>query len=349
MPAKIKLPPGFSTRPKASKLFNRSERQLERDLVDALFLKDAEVLSHWVLVTKDDVVREGINVERGDAQKLTDEGMVPTWGVEGMYLEEKYGRKGQPKPTPSIEPPPDTSAAPENDVASESDENPSPTPEPTQQQRVPVEDAPLPDDMRYLKYRVLTLEAEQRSEKVRHEKEMERERQRSDTVRDKLFDELDVKNDQIEAWDTVMQDIIERIAKGEITTKGQIEQEVEKQQALKAGDKNVIEAELVETAKDEQEKSGSEGEQEVPTNEGVEDEAKPKKDKVVASTKKPRQKRVLKGAARKRSDTVSKKRKAPTTKRSTEKKQQTKKRAPTTKQAKSPGKKKSWIARLLSS
>ena len=94
---------GYATRPEASKLFNRSQRQLERDLDVANLAEEDEVLSRFKLMTKDGEVRDAKDVTTQQVKKLQSEGMIPVWYVETSYLEQEYGRKGEPKPAKSRE------------------------------------------------------------------------------------------------------------------------------------------------------------------------------------------------------------------------------------------------------
>ena len=97
----IDPPAGYLTRPEAAKLYNRSQRALERDLDTALRVGDRDVLSHFRLVTKDGEIRQAPEVTIEEVKELVSEGMTPVWYVEEPWLLETYGRKGEPKPQPA--------------------------------------------------------------------------------------------------------------------------------------------------------------------------------------------------------------------------------------------------------
>jgi hypothetical protein len=99
-------PSGFLTRPEAAKVYNRSQRALERDLDQALLAGDSDVLDHYKLVTKDGQIRDAHEVTVEAVKKLVYEGMTPVWYVEESWLEERYGKKGSPRARQSPEPSP---------------------------------------------------------------------------------------------------------------------------------------------------------------------------------------------------------------------------------------------------
>lgn len=96
---------GFLTRPEAAKLYNRSQRALERDLDQALLLGDHDVLDHYKLITKDGQARRAHEVTVEAVKALVAEGMTPVWYVEESWLEQEYGKKGSPRPRQSRESP----------------------------------------------------------------------------------------------------------------------------------------------------------------------------------------------------------------------------------------------------
>ncbi|MBT6154956.1 MAG: hypothetical protein HOH82_09760 [Planctomycetaceae bacterium] len=192
----IKPPAGCLTRPEAAKLFNRSQRALERDLNLALSMQDADVLDHWRLVTKDGEVRQAADVVTNDVKQLVTDGMTPTWYIKEEWLEQEYGRKGTPKPSKSQESsgPSHHSTQQAEDSGSSSDTTPIPTIEP-----------PLHGDIAFLHERIRTLEREKKDEA-----------QRSDSREAKLFEQLAVKDRQISAWDEVTQGLTRGLATGQL-------------------------------------------------------------------------------------------------------------------------------------
>lgn len=181
-------PDGFLTRPDASRKFNRSQRALERDLDQAIATGDAEVLPHWRLVTKDGAVRSAVDVETDTAKELVAEGMAPTWYVAESWLEVEYGRKGQPKPrkqTPIAE-------SPSQSVVETTETSSS--------------NSALKREVEFLHDRVRTLERERREEASRNAAREQ-----------KLFEQLEVKDKQISAWDEITQGIVKGLATGQMS------------------------------------------------------------------------------------------------------------------------------------
>jgi hypothetical protein len=190
----INPPSGFLTRPEAAKKYNRSQRALERDLDRALAMRDADVLLHWKLITKDGQIRGGGEITIEKVKELVGDGMTPAWCIEEAYLEEEFGRKGSPKRRGSgeIEQPqnPHSGAGLEEGTAKATESSSA---------------KPLSDDVTFLKERIWGLEEEKRQERLRH-----------DTIVRNLFGELDVKNKQISAWDEVTQGLTKALATGQI-------------------------------------------------------------------------------------------------------------------------------------
>lgn len=94
----IEPPTGFLTRPEASRLYNRSQRALERDLNVAIGTGNDDVLPHFLLQTKDGQIRQATDVSVEQVKAFVAEGMSPVWHVEEAWLLDTYGRKGEPKP-----------------------------------------------------------------------------------------------------------------------------------------------------------------------------------------------------------------------------------------------------------
>jgi hypothetical protein len=127
--------------------------------------------------------------------------MIPVWYVETSYLEQEYGRKGEPKPAKSRE---NFDAevtllklpnAAVNDPAGQ-------RPDGGESQGTPL----LLNDAAFLQERIRTLEQLNQQEKQRH-----------DRIVDKLFEQLDVKDKQISAWDEVTQGLTKGLATGQLT------------------------------------------------------------------------------------------------------------------------------------
>ena len=189
----IDMPTGYLTRPEAAKKYNRSQRALERDLDVALAIQDHELLSQWKLVTKDGTVRRGEDVTLKMVKELVAGGMAPAWCIAESFLEEKYGRKGTPRPTT-------LSQLPSESISPES------TREPKRQKSPQARTHPLPEETAFLRGAIQSLE-----------REKEQERQRHDQIVTKLFQQLDVKDKQISAWDEVTQGLTKALATGQIT------------------------------------------------------------------------------------------------------------------------------------
>jgi len=192
----VNPPDGFFTRPDAATRYNRSQRALERDLDQALATGDRAVLAHWKLVTKDGNVRGAKDVTTEQVKQLVQEGQTPAWCVEGAYLEEQFGVKGSPKRRKTRH----TDDQFSDSTASQSHVKPNESS--GEEGSGP---ATLPNDTRFLKERILTLEREKQDEARRN---AEREA--------KLFEQLAVKDRQISAWDEVTQGLTKALATGQL-------------------------------------------------------------------------------------------------------------------------------------
>lgn len=184
------LPAGYLTRPEAARRYNRSQRALERDLNVALTIHDEESLSHWKLVTHDGKVRDGAAVTVEIVKDLVNDGMTPAWCIAEWYLEQKYGRKGEPRPAVREEM--------LQHVSADSERRP-------ESDRKAAASEQFPNDAAFLKELVRTMQSEKQEERERH-----------DRIVAKLFGELDVKNRQISAWDEVTQGLTKALATGQI-------------------------------------------------------------------------------------------------------------------------------------
>ncbi len=205
----VSIPDGYVTRPAASKVYNRSKRALERDLEDAYVAGDDDVLAAFQLVTNDRVKREAPTVTTELVAQLKKDGKNPMWCVSEDWLESKYGRKGEPKPEPKeaadrrIERDTRSSKSDKNPIEASDDRGGGDKDEPSGIDRVY-----LPNDVEFLKERIRTLEREKSKEIDRNEKREA-----------KLFQQLEVKDRQISAWDEVTQGITRGLATGAIQPK----------------------------------------------------------------------------------------------------------------------------------
>jgi len=190
---------GFVTRPKASKAYNRSQRQLERDLQVAYAIGNPELLAHYKVATKDGEVHDAQDVTVEQVKHLVEQGKVPVWYVEESYLEKKFGRKGAPRPDDAEhesqhngmrDPVAKVPGSKSEDVGRDHRDN----------------SASLVTDVDFLKERIRVLEREKQREQERH-----------DEIVAKLFAQLAVKDKQISAWDEVTQGLTRGLATGQIT------------------------------------------------------------------------------------------------------------------------------------
>jgi hypothetical protein len=193
----ITPPKGFLTRPEASRLYNRSQRALERDLDAALRTKDIQVLQHWKLLTKEGVIERAQDVQAGAVKQLQIDGRVPVWCVSEDYLNETHGKRGSPKPRHKTE----ATAVGRSGAEDRSRENVY-----EQSSTASESSVSLPDDLAFLKERIRVLEREKRDEATRNEKREA-----------KLFAELDTKNQQISSWDEITQGLTRALATGQIS------------------------------------------------------------------------------------------------------------------------------------
>lgn len=193
-------PIGFVTRPEAAKLYNRSQRALERDLDVALAIRDDEMLEHFRLVTKDGQIRHANDVVTEDVKRLISEGMSPAWLVEESWLDAKYGPKGTPKPRKAKGDPGENEAqSPEHQGPSQGRNQSESGSRGEPERRIGS------DDVDYLKNQIQMLEQEKQQERKRH-----------DTIVGKLFEQLAVKDKQISAWDDVTQGLTKALATGQL-------------------------------------------------------------------------------------------------------------------------------------
>jgi hypothetical protein len=202
----VSIPDGYVTRPAASKVYNRSKRALERDLDDAYTANDEDVLAAFQLVTNDDSKRGAREVTTELVEKLKKDGMNPVWCVDEVWLESTYGRKGETKPEQPQELRPHFAKKPTN---AKHDRGGGTKPEARgtdgEEDHSDADSSYLPDDILFLKERIRTLEREKMEEIERHE--------RRET---KLFQQLEVKDKQISAWDELSQGLTKALATGQL-------------------------------------------------------------------------------------------------------------------------------------
>jgi hypothetical protein len=170
-------------------------------------VSDEKVLTAFQLVTNDGVKREAPTVTTELVEKLKKDGMNPVWCVSEAWLESKYGRKGEPRPEQTEsgsgreeKPVPPSEL---NGNGNPSSKTPSKKPDSSPEQ---VDHNHLPDNIEFLKERIRVLEQEK-----------QREIERNERREAKLFEQLEVKDNQISAWDEVMQGLTRGLATGMIT------------------------------------------------------------------------------------------------------------------------------------
>ena len=87
--------PGFITKKETAQHFQRSHRQLTRDLADAMKVQNPKVLDNCRLHTEDGETREGIGVTTELLDELRIKGKNPVWYLRTSWLEKTYGRRGR--------------------------------------------------------------------------------------------------------------------------------------------------------------------------------------------------------------------------------------------------------------
>lgn len=88
---------GFITKSEAAEQYQRSHRQLSRDLSDAMKVQDPKVLDNCRLCTEDGKDIEGVGVTPEIIDQLCVEGKNPKWFLRASWLEKTYGRRGGPR------------------------------------------------------------------------------------------------------------------------------------------------------------------------------------------------------------------------------------------------------------
>lgn len=85
---------GFVTKIEAAEQYQRSHRQLTRDLSDAMKAQNSKVLDNARLHTEDGTIIEGMGITPEIIDQLCIEGKNPTWYLRSTWLEKAYGRRG---------------------------------------------------------------------------------------------------------------------------------------------------------------------------------------------------------------------------------------------------------------
>ena len=87
--------PGFITKKDAAEHYQRSHRQITRDLADAMKVQDPKVLDHCRLRTEDGQLQEGMGITPELIDRLRLDGKNPVWYLRTSWLENNYGRRGR--------------------------------------------------------------------------------------------------------------------------------------------------------------------------------------------------------------------------------------------------------------
>ena len=90
--------PGFLTKKEVEEHYGRSHRSITRDFSAAVRRGDAKVLTHLKLQTEDGTVRAGTEATLDQIQEWSNQGLAPTWYVEGEGAAERYGTRSTPTP-----------------------------------------------------------------------------------------------------------------------------------------------------------------------------------------------------------------------------------------------------------
>lgn len=111
------LIPGFISKKEATELYERSHRQLTRDVCDALLAQDAKVVPHLRLRTDDGQVREGREVTIELVKRLRLDGANPVWYLRSVWLDKTFGRRSEQRQQTQAadEPPPPEKRIPAGD------------------------------------------------------------------------------------------------------------------------------------------------------------------------------------------------------------------------------------------
>ena len=82
----------------AAEKYRRGERTLERDISQALKVRNEKFLQHLRLRTKDGDLLPGTDVTFEKIDELKNSGQVPTWEIAEAYLMDRYGARSEEPP-----------------------------------------------------------------------------------------------------------------------------------------------------------------------------------------------------------------------------------------------------------
>ncbi len=88
--------PGFLKKRSATRQYNRSARQIARDIAIAIDMRDESVLDHVVIRTEEGNVIDGTDVTSDLIKRLRNDGLNPTWYFRKTWLKETYGLRTNP-------------------------------------------------------------------------------------------------------------------------------------------------------------------------------------------------------------------------------------------------------------
>ena len=183
---------GYITKQQVAHLFPVSERTVQRYISNQVRTQNNEALSNLALVT-DDGWHPGTEVTSELIGEVNRAGQKPRWYIRPSFAETLFGEKPDAQPFES--PPPNATrpptGSPVHGPSLEAEEgSPHRSSEPTSG---------------FLMERITTLERQMREERERH-----------DQLVAKLFAQLEVKDNQISAWDDVTQGLTKALATGQL-------------------------------------------------------------------------------------------------------------------------------------
>ncbi len=86
-----KFPEGFISKKQATQKFNRSPRQLTRDITEAITLRKDDVLPHLILKTDDDKIHNSSEISLGRIKEMKANGENPMWFVQSSWMKDRFG------------------------------------------------------------------------------------------------------------------------------------------------------------------------------------------------------------------------------------------------------------------
>ena len=109
----------------AAEKYRRGERTLERDISQALKVRNEKFLQHLRLRTKDGDLIPGTDVTFEKIDELKNSGQVPTWEIAEAYLMDRYGlRSEEPSKTDRVQPPEEGTETSASQADASSNSNP---------------------------------------------------------------------------------------------------------------------------------------------------------------------------------------------------------------------------------